>query len=173
VEHAVDGSSEDSIASRRRTFPAGDFEIDAPSRLSRRDIETQELTFGASRIGSPAATRDGSVDAPAGWVLPEFFSSRPIERVDAGAGGPVSAGHDHVARDERIAVKEVLSRIRADFCFPPYTAGSELDAAKDPVTGADVYQIAYDRRRMRKSSAGRDVPEHAAFVGGLSPSRLV
>jgi hypothetical protein len=79
--------------------------------------------------------------------------------VDAGAGCPVRPRDNDIACDERISVKEILNGVGADLCFPPYSTCSQLQRTEDAVAGPDEYELAYDRRRMRKSTACFKVPQ--------------
>ena len=79
--------------------------------------------------------------------------------MDAGAGCPVRPRDNDITCDERISVKEILNGIRADLCFPPYSTCSQLQRTEDAVAGPDEYELAYDRRRMGKSTACFEVPQ--------------
>jgi hypothetical protein len=56
-------------------------------------------------------------------------------------------------------VKEILNGVGADLCFPPYSTCSQLQRTEDAVAGPDEYEVAYDRRRMCKSTACFKVPQ--------------
>jgi hypothetical protein len=78
--------------------------------------------------------------------------------VNAGASCPICASYDDIVRNEGIAVKEVLARVRADLRFPAYSSRSQFKRPENAVAGADEYQIAYDRRGVRKSAASLEMP---------------
>jgi hypothetical protein len=78
--------------------------------------------------------------------------------VNAGASCSICAGDDDIVRHEGIAVKEVLGRVRADLRFPAYSSRSQFKGPENAVAGADEDQIAYDRRRVRKSAASLEMP---------------
>lgn len=55
-------------------------------------------------------------------------------------------------------MKEVLILARAELCFPSHRAGPEVQPTDQAVTRANIYEVAYDRRRVRESSARGELP---------------
>jgi hypothetical protein len=90
---------------------------------------------------------------------PQFLARQSIERVNARALRPVGTSHDHIVRNERIAMKEVLCGVPTDLGLPAYSACSQFKRPDNAVAGADVDQVTYDRRRMRKSTTGLKMPQ--------------
>jgi hypothetical protein len=59
--------------------------------------------------------------------------------VHAATGLRVRAHDDRVGGDVRIAVEEILRRIRSDLCFPTNRSGSAIQRSKETIAGADDY----------------------------------
>jgi hypothetical protein len=93
--------------------------------------------------------------------------------VDAGTGRTVRAGDDDITRNVRISVEEILSGVWADFGFPMYSTRAEFERTEEAIARADEHEVAYDRRRVRKSTASFKVPQGRSRTGLLLGARAV